>query len=499
MGYYIKHIFFNNVVLATVLTCLGCSELQDRTTRLTYTVTQEESREDGEIPLMINRDNVHAEQDITIDTTTLDQLNEYFTSKTLQRTTHQSNPVPTTLASPLHKESNGIDTSDVSSCSDKEFKRLSKENWFFGVLPRKEIEPLLTQDGDFLVRGSTNNPTDSKYVLSVFWKGPPPQHIKIIKKENGWYFQGDVFKTIIELVNYYLKNKKPIQGTSGVILSNPIQRDSWQLRNSHITLRSNIGDNQFYEVFLGVYKRSVAVRKCKDTSSAEQRKVFLENGLKLKQFDHPNVVKFLGIVAQREPVMIIMEYMSGGSLLKYLNENGQKQSRLLAAIMCLDAASGMAYLSEKGYIYRWETDHVVELSAKKCLVWYNGVVKISPFVTNGEDGEYKMPFEHMKWTAPEAAKNGTFTPMSDVWSFGVLMWEILSNGSEPYLGYTDAQTLKKVEEGYRMPAPQNTPDSIYQLMLKCWEKTPSSRITFQEMQNRLVTLINNPPSREKWS
>ncbi|KAH3746632.1 hypothetical protein DPMN_181041 [Dreissena polymorpha] len=89
--------------------------------------------------------------------------------------------------------------------------------------------------------------------------------------------------------------------------------------------------------------------------------------------------------------------------------------------------------------------------------------------------------------------------MSDVWSFGVLMWEILSNGSEPYLGYTDAQTLKKVEEGYRMPAPQNTPDSIYQLMLKCWEKTPSSRITFQEMQNRLVTLINNPPSREKWS
>ncbi|KAH3786829.1 hypothetical protein DPMN_164941 [Dreissena polymorpha] len=134
------------------------------------------------------------------------------------------------------------------------------------------------------------------------------------KKNNGWRFEGDGYPTIPELVNHQYASRKPVTNKSGTILSNPIRRESWELNNDDILLDTKIGNGNFGEVFRGVYRRSgetVAVKICKDTLSEDQRKKFLMMGRILKQYDHPNIVKFIGIAAQRQPVMIIMEYVTG--------------------------------------------------------------------------------------------------------------------------------------------------------------------------------------------
>ncbi|XP_052237423.1 tyrosine-protein kinase Fer-like isoform X2 [Dreissena polymorpha] len=382
--------------------------------------------------------------------------------------------------------------------SDMAPKKLEDEDWFHGVLPREEVQRLLAQDGDFLVRESKNKRTNEvQYVLSAYWTGH--RHFIIQWVDNGWRFEGDVYPTIPELVNNQYASRKPVTNKSGTILSNPIRRESWELNNDDILLDTKIGNGNFGEVFRGVYRRSgetVAVKTCKDTLSEDQRKKFLMEGRILKQYDHPNIVRFIGIAAQRQPVMIIMEYVTGGALLNFLRKDGKRQSRMQAACMCLDAANGMAYLSEKGCIHR-------DLAARNCLVGDNHVVKISDFGMSREEQEYTvsdgMKQIPIKWTAPEALNYGKYTTMCDVWSYGILMWEIFSNGLTPYPGWTNAIAREKVEQGYRMPAPQGIPDSVYQLMLKCWDANPSTRITFQEVFKTLKNLTEHPPKGETWS
>lgn len=376
-------------------------------------------------------------------------------------------------------------------------KRLEDQDWFHGVLPRDEVQRLLANDGDFLVRESKNKRTnETQYVLSAYWQGY--RHFIIQLQEGGWRFEGRTFPTIPELVNYQYQCGEPVTNKSGTILSNPICRESWELNNDDIALETKIGNGNFGEVFKGVYKKTtevVAVKTCKDTLSEEQRKKFLMEGRILKQYDHPNIVKFIGIAAQRQPVMIVMEYVSGGALLQFLRKEGKKQARLKLAQMCLDAACGMAYLSDKGCIHR-------DLAARNCLVGDAHVVKISDFGMSREEEEYTvsdgMKQIPIKWTAPEALNYGKYTTACDVWSYGILMWEIFSNGQTPYPGWTNAIARESIEQGYRMPAPAHTPDSVYQLMLKCWDSNPQTRITFSEIYRQLSALVSNPPKAENW-
>ncbi|CAM1314224.1 FES (predicted) [Pycnogonum litorale] len=362
---------------------------------------------------------------------------------------------------------------------------LADEEWFHGVLPREEVVRLLCNEGDFLVRQTTRN-EEQQIVLSVCWKGH--KHFIVQMTSEGLYrFEGPAFPSIQELVAHQHQSSSAVTNKSGVILKTPVLRERWELNNNDVELISKIGRGNFGDVYRAKLHPSdieVAVKTCKVTLPDEQKKKFLQEGRILKQYNHPNIVKFIGICVQKQPIMIVMELVPGGSLLRFLRASGPTLSQQHLLQMCIDATRGMEYLESKNCIHR-------DLAARNCLVGLNNMVKISDFGMSREEEEYivsdGMKQIPIKWTAPEALNYGKYTCLCDVWSYGVLMWEIYSGGSSPYSGLSNGKAREMIDSGYRLPAPENTPPSVYNAMLKCWEYDPEKRPHFAEV----CTMLEN--------
>ncbi|KAG7169971.1 Tyrosine-protein kinase Fer-like [Homarus americanus] len=335
---------------------------------------------------------------------------------------------------------------------------LEDEPWFHGVLPREEVVRLLVNEGNYL----------------------------------GHYrFEGPAFPTIQELILHQHNCGLPVTNKSGAILRTPIFRERWELNNDDVELRDKIGRGNFGDVYKARLRDSgseVAVKTCRVTLPDEQKKKFLQEGRILKQYDHPNIVKFIGICVQKQPIMIVMELVPGGSLLSFVrNHKGQLNGKQMMG-MCLDTASGMAYLESKNCIHR-------DLAARNCLVGHRNIVKISDFGMSREEEEYivsdGMKQIPIKWTAPEALNFGKYTSLCDVWSYAVLCWEIFSSGEVPYHGYSNTKAREMIDSGYRMLAPHNTPDEMYQLMLKCWQYDAENRPHFPEIYAAVDTIYSS--------
>ncbi|XP_054003583.1 tyrosine-protein kinase Fer isoform X2 [Hylaeus anthracinus] len=363
---------------------------------------------------------------------------------------------------------------------------LMEEEWFHGVLPREEVVSLLVNEGDFLVRETTRN-DECQIVLSVCWDGH--KHFIVQTTNEGHYrFEGPTFPSIKELISHQRLSGSPVTSRSGAILKTPIIRERWELNNDDVNLLEKIGRGNFGDVYkaqLKTCKTEVAVKTCKVTLPDEQKRKFLQEGRILKQYDHPNIVKLIGICVQKQPIMIVMELVPGGSLLTYLRKNASTITQQEQLRMCKDAAAGMRYLESKYCIHR-------DLAARNCLVGYESIVKISDFGMSREEEEYivsdGMKQIPIKWTAPEALNFGKYTSLCDVWSYGVLMWEIFSKGGNPYSGMSNSQAREKIDAGYRMPAPENASDEIYRLMLRCWEYEPEKRPHFDQIYTVVETL-----------
>ncbi|XP_008203475.1 tyrosine-protein kinase Fer isoform X2 [Nasonia vitripennis] len=384
---------------------------------------------------------------------------------------------------------NKVPIRGISSCNNQKGNGnggLMEEEWFHGVLPRDEVVRLLVNEGDFLVRETIRN-EESQIVLSVCWDGH--KHFIVQTTQEGHFrFEGPTFPSIQELITHQLKSGLPVTSRSGAILQTPISRERWELNNDDVVLLEKIGRGNFgdvYRALLKTCKTEVAVKTCKVTLPDEQKKKFLQEGRILKQYDHPNIVKLIGICVQKQPIMIVMELVPGGSLQTYLRKNASNITQVGQLQMCKDAAAGMCYLESKYCIHR-------DLAARNCLVGYESIVKISDFGMSREEEEYivsdGMKQIPIKWTAPEALNFGKYTSLCDVWSYGVLMWEIFSKGGSPYSGLSNSQAREKIDGGYRMPAPEGTPEEIYRLMLRCWEYEPEKRPHFDQIYSVIDTI-----------
>ncbi|XP_025998898.1 ephrin type-A receptor 7 isoform X2 [Astatotilapia calliptera] len=271
-----------------------------------------------------------------------------------------------------------------------------------------------------------------------------------------------------------------------------------ELDASCIKIERVIGAGEFGEVCSGRLKLpgkrdvSVAIKTLKVGYTEKQRRDFLCEASIMGQFDHPNVVHLEGVVTRGKPVMIVIEYMENGSLDAFLRKHDGQFTVIQLVGMLRGIAAGMRYLSDMGYVHR-------DLAARNILVNCNLVCKVSDFglsrvIDDDPEAVYtttggKIP---VRWTAPEAIQYRKFTSASDVWSYGVVMWEVMSYGERPYWDMSNQDVIKAIEEGYRLPAPMDCPPGLHQLMLDCWQKDRAERPKFDQVVGILDKMIRNP-------
>ncbi|KAJ8270790.1 hypothetical protein GJAV_G00119310 [Gymnothorax javanicus] len=271
-----------------------------------------------------------------------------------------------------------------------------------------------------------------------------------------------------------------------------------ELDASCIKIERVIGAGEFGEVCSGRLKlpgkrdMSVAIKTLKNGYTEKQRRDFLCEASIMGQFDHPNVVHLEGVVTRGKPVMIVIEYMENGSLDAFLRKHDGQFTVIQLVGMLRGIAAGMRYLSDMGYVHR-------DLAARNILVNSNLVCKVSDFglsrvIEDDPEAVYttaggKIP---VRWTATEAIQYRKFTSASDVWSYGIVMWEVMSYGERPYWDMSNQDVIKAIEEGYRLPAPMDCPPGLHQLMLDCWQKERADRPKFDQIVGILDKMIRNP-------
>uniref|UniRef100_A0A7N8YQT0 Ephrin type-A receptor 10 n=1 Tax=Mastacembelus armatus TaxID=205130 RepID=A0A7N8YQT0_9TELE len=235
----------------------------------------------------------------------------------------------------------------------------------------------------------------------------------------------------------------------------------------------------------------VAIKTLRAGCSDKQRRSFLSEAGILGQFDHANIIRLEGVITTGNTMMIIVESMSNGSLDSFLRKHEGQLSVMQLIDMLTGVASGMKYLTEMGFVHK-------RLAAHKVLVNSNLGCKVSGFRPLQEDKiEAIYTTLHggksvVLWTAPEAIQYHRFSSASDVWSFGIVMWEVMSYGERPYWDMGNQDVIKAIEDGFRLPAPVNCPAHLHQLMLDCWQKERTERPSFSQIHSALSKSIRSP-------
>ncbi|KAM3929291.1 focal adhesion kinase 1 isoform 4-T4 [Leptodactylus fuscus] len=266
----------------------------------------------------------------------------------------------------------------------------------------------------------------------------------------------------------------------------------YEIQRDRIELGRCIGEGQFGDVHQGVYMSpenpamAVAIKTCKNCTSDSVREKFLQEALTMRQFDHPHIVKLIGVITEN-PVWIIMELCTLGELRSFLQVRKYNLDLASLILYAYQLSTALAYLESKRFVHR-------DIAARNVLVSTCDCVKLGDFGLSRymEDSTYykaskgKLP---IKWMAPESINFRRFTSASDVWMFGVCMWEILMYGVKPFQGVKNNDVIGRIENGERLPMPPNCPPTLYSLMTKCWAYDPSRRPRFTELKAQLSTIL----------
>ncbi|XP_056021824.1 insulin-like peptide receptor isoform X4 [Ostrea edulis] len=288
--------------------------------------------------------------------------------------------------------------------------------------------------------------------------------------------------------------------------------DEWEVERDKIQLIRELGQGSFGMVYEGVARDlygkedeiKVAVKTVNVHATYRERMEFLSEASRMKAFACNHVVKLLGVVSDGQPALLIMELMEKGDLKNFLRmhrpveedidstfagiqENISRTPPTIKRIiqMAGEIADGMAYLADKKFVHR-------DLAARNCMVADDLTVKIADFGMTRDiyetdyyrkGGKALLP---VRWMAPESLKDGIFTSLSDVWSYGVVLWEMATLAAQPYQGLSNEEVLRYVLNGRVMEKPEDCPDRLFELMQKCWRYRPKQRPTFKEILEELV-------------
>ncbi|KAL7080087.1 hypothetical protein ACQ4LE_000281 [Meloidogyne hapla] len=403
----------------------------------------------------------------------------------------------------------------------------SQAQWFHKSLSREETEKRLRpcSNGTFLIRRSENYPGDFTLCVAHNYK---VEHYRIYII-NGLFTcdKEELFESLTQLVAHYKRDAdglchrliSPLLCESSKYIYEPkffeerraeFARAGVLLSINELRLGSVIGHGEFGDVLAGTYRgRKIAVKTLKDGMGYD----LLIEARFMIGLDHNKLVALIGVVMVEDTkeVFMLTEFMANGNLVDFLRSRGRQQverEQLLHFAMfgifyfkyfslgggeegcrnflnffSRDVAEGMAYIEARRFVHR-------DLAARNILLDDRLVAKISDFglaqaaqEPAKDSAKGKFP---IKWSAPEALRHNLFTNKSDVWSFGILLWEVYSFGRVPYPRIPIQDVLRLVEKGYKLEPPEGTPAFIVDLMRDCWLFSPTARPTFAEILNILT-------------
>lgn len=404
----------------------------------------------------------------------------------------------------------------VRKARKQQRRELEEQHWYHGLLSREDIEKLLVKNGDFLVR-VTDSQGVHQLVLSIH-VGDRNIHLTIAVTDDGRFQlsvmkRGRKFASVYDLVHYYKIHKIKIKDPSGkdIRLVDGVPKPKWLVRHDAISYDKNappLGSGNFADVYLGTFtfekdgKKqvipvAVKIIKPEKGGGREAKQSMIHEGKIMSFYNHENIVQFYGVACDRPPIAVVMEYCPGGSLESHLKK--EKENIVIGERIeyCLEAALGMRYLHIQGCLHR-------DLAARNCLISMEGIVKISDFglsKTDTQEEEFEVTDIPVRWMAPETlVRNPHFSKKSDVWSFGVLLYEIFNLGIKPWPDDENKKIATNIRH-IRMPQlPALMPASVKSLVALIWVKNADERPNFKVICKKIREMqkgdLKPPPVAE---
>ncbi|XP_069057718.1 tyrosine-protein kinase Tec isoform X2 [Pleurodeles waltl] len=391
--------------------------------------------------------------------------------------------------------------------TEKKSNNLDQYEWYCRNIIRSKAEQLLKnedKEGGFMVRDSSQM---GMYTVSLYtkFKGDGSSavrhyHIKETSTfpKQHYLAEKHTFPSIPEMIEYHKHNaaglvtrlrypvcpkKKAAPTTAG------FSYDKWEINPSELTFMKEVGSGLFGVVRLGKWRAQykVAIKAIREGAMHEED--FIEEAKVMMRLTHPKLVQLYGVCTKSRPLYIVTEFMDHGCLLNYLRQRHGQFHKDILLNMCLDVCDGMHYLEENSFIHR-------DLAARNCLVNESGEVKVSDFgmARYVIDNQYtsssgaKFP---VKWSPPEVFNYSRFSSKSDVWSFGVLMWEVFTEGKMPFENNTNLEVVTRVTHGQRLYRPKLADNSVYQIMMSCWHEKPEGRPTFGDLLQMIGQVLES--------
>ncbi|KFW72490.1 Tyrosine-protein kinase BTK, partial [Pygoscelis adeliae] len=377
--------------------------------------------------------------------------------------------------------------------------------WYSKNITRSQAEQLLKQEGKeggFIVRDSTSKM--GKYTVSVYAKssvdpqGTIRHYVVCCTPQNQYYLaEKHLFNTIPELITYHQHNsaglisrlKYPVsQHQKSAPSTAGLGYGSWEIDPKDLTFLKELGTGQFGVVKYGKWRGqfNVAIKMIREGSMSEDE--FIDEAKVMMNLSHEKLVQLYGVCTKQRPIFIITEYMANGCLLNFLRETRRRFQPAELLEMCKDVCEAMEYLESKQFLHR-------DLAARNCLVNDQGIVKVSDFGLSRYvlDDEYtssmgsKFP---VRWSPPEVLLYSKFSSKSDIWAFGVLMWEVYSLGKMPYERFNNSETTEHVIQGLRLYRPQQASERVYAIMYSCWHEKAEERPTFTALLGSILDITD---------
>uniref|UniRef100_A0A158P5V1 Tyrosine-protein kinase n=1 Tax=Angiostrongylus cantonensis TaxID=6313 RepID=A0A158P5V1_ANGCA len=369
--------------------------------------------------------------------------------------------------------------------------------YFHGALMDQDADTMLQNEGDFLIQTRHSSGAVRQRMVIAIRTKDSIKRIDIRRSENGVRLGGKTFANLRKMVEYYSEKPIVLQGGEELLLKKAVPKGKYQLVHSDVKLLKKIGSGAYGTVYRGLllrdHNRMIAVKRIDSEGTDDQALVEMMKEARVMQLnEHKHIVKFFGFIVDRMPYLLVMEYCDGGSVEDRLRAHPKKTTIPMRVDMSTQVSYGLEYLHSRDCIHR-------DIATRNCLI-DKSIVKLADFGMCRATNVYKIDLSkplNVRWLAPEVWRIGETRYNTDIYAYGVMLWEMFAIPyNSPYAEWKAYTVKQKVMAGYRMPPPRAMPEEIVTIMELAWNHDPEKRPDASSLR-KLLEEVNKVSELQK--